>query len=170
MAPIGRKIAALFAVPVAIVLLGQPMLAAASDEEGGSGSGTFAELSFVGVPIVTTTADGTTLIAQSTTGVFTGTISGPFTEVLVAAVFADGTQTFSGYDTCVCSVGGISGSFADKFQGSGIVPNFTGTLTVIRGTGGLSKLHATSKFTGAVAATGLASGQYSIQYRFHSDS
>ena len=169
MAPVGRRVGALLAVVGAAVLLAQPMWAAASEDQSGSGSGTFAETSFVGTPSVTTTADGT-VFSQSTMGTFSGTISGTFTEVISGVVFADGTQSFSGFDVCACAVAGHSGSFVDRFAGSGVAPNFAGTLTVIRGSGNESDLHATAKFKGAVAATGLASGQYTIRYRFHSDS
>ncbi len=170
MAPVGRRVGVLLAVAGAAVLFAQPMWAAASVVRGGSGSGTFAETSFVGTPSVTTSADGTTIFSQSTTGTYSGTISGTFTEAISGVVFADGTQSFSGFDVCACSVAGHSGSFVDRFAGSGVAPNFAGTLTVIRGSGNESNLHATAEFRGVVAATGLASGRYTIHYRFHSGS
>jgi hypothetical protein len=171
MGQLARKVVVYTATVGAIVLFAQPTWAAVSTLEGGSGSGAFAETSFVGAPVVPTTADGTTLIAQSTAGTFTGTIAGTFTEVISVAVFSDGTQTFSGLDTCICSVAGHPGTFVDSFKGSGVVPNFAGKLSVLRGTGNLANLHATAPFTGSVDLnTGLASGQYSIRYSFESDS
>jgi hypothetical protein len=170
MAPVRRRVGALLAVVGAAALLAQPVWASASADGGGSGSGTFAETSFVGTPSVTTTADGTTVFSQSTLGTYSGTISGTFTEVISGVVFPDGTQSFSGIDVCACSVAGRSGSFVDRFSGSGVAPNFVGILTVIRGSGNESNLHVTARFKGAVAATGLASGRYTIRYRFHSGS
>jgi hypothetical protein len=170
MVSIGRKTAAFLAAAGAVVLLAQPIWATASEDGGGRGSGTFTETSFLAPPTVTPTADGTTLVSQTTTGTFSGTIDGTFTEVFIVAIFADGTLSFSGLDTCVCAVAGHSGIFEDRIAGTGTFPNFAGTLTVLRGTGNLQNLRATAKFTGTVGSNHLASGNYTIRYRFHSDS
>ncbi len=161
MEPISRKAAGFLAAAAAALLLAQPVWATAPATGGGTFTDTSATTS------TTRLADGNAIITSTTTGVIDGTVVGARTDMNRLVFHPDGTLNFSGVETSVCTVAGRSGTFVARFEGTGVGLSFTGHLTVISGTGGLSNLHAVVTFTGVVnPVTGLGAGPYSVDYHF----
>ena len=159
---IGRRVAAILAAAGALVLLATPAWASTP----ATGSGTFADTGFLGPPSIRT-AGGNTFVMVTLSGVFEGTMTGTRTLTAHLVFHADGTLNGHGEETCMCTVGGRTGTFVDRFEVNGAGQTFTTHLTVISGTGELSNLHAVATVSGSVnPATSLGSGTYSIQYHF----
>ena len=157
-----HKAPAFLIAAMTTVLLAQPVLATGPQV----GRGTFANTAFTSPP-TSRLADGNFFFEEHLMGVIDGTIEGARTLVVTGVVHPDSTLNFNGTETCVCTVDGRSGSFVDRFEGTGSGLTFTGSLTVLRGTGDLRDLHAVATFTGAInPATGLGAASYSVDYRF----
>lgn len=110
-------------------------------------TGTFAAVTVT--PTSSRTADGNTFIRLLRTGVIAGTFTGTTIDTLTLVMHSNGTTSIRGEGTCVCTVGGLSGTFDYRFEGSGAFPtSASGQFVVGDGTGGLEGLHAQGSFSG----------------------
>jgi len=78
-----------------------------------------------------------------------GDITGSFTTEGRSIVHPDNTASFSGRDTCTCTVAGKSGTLMWNFTGTQTADgSFQGQFFNLLGTGDLAKLHGQGEFQG----------------------
>jgi hypothetical protein len=115
--------------------------AAATPPTSASGNETFTSITSTLLRVV----DGNSFFANSATGTITGTITGTWTAEFTTLIRSSGELVASdGAFTCTCSVGGRSGTFTTRFEGTGAVgppPTLGVHFETIAATGGLSGLH-----------------------------
>jgi hypothetical protein len=117
-------------------------------------TGTFGVVSFT--PTGSRTADGNTFITVTRTAAITGTFSGLATDTVELVMHSNGTTSIRGVGTCVCTVGGLTGTFDYRFEGAGTFPaSVTGHYVVGHGTGGLEGLHGRGSFSGSFIVASL---------------
>jgi hypothetical protein len=111
-------------------------------------TGTFAVVT--ATPTSSRTADGNTFVTVERTAALSGTFTGAATDTVRLVMHANGTTTIHGEGTCVCTVGGLTGTFDYRFSGAGTFPTtLTGRYVVGHGTGGLEGLHGRGSFAGS---------------------
>jgi len=115
--------------------------------------------------ILHTTTTGTQQVGQNMVssytqqGVFNGDLSGSYTEGGTSTLHSDNTSTFSGTDTCTCTVMGKSGTLMWSFTGTSAADgSFQGQVFGFQGTGDLANLHGQGTFQGK-GNNGTYSGQ-----------
>jgi len=146
------------------------------------GGGVFAWLRFSAAS-ANFTANGTLTISNTTTtstqqagqntiysltqqGVNNGDLSGSFTDEETSTSYPDNTSTFSGKETCTCTVDGKSGTLMFSFTGTGTADgSFKGQVFDFQGTGDLANLHGQGTFQGQ-GSNGTYQGTYSDQLHF----
>lgn len=110
-------------------------------------SGAFAVVSFT--PTSSRTADGNTFITGVRVATISGTFTGTATDTVHLVMHSNGTTSIRGAGTCVCTIGGLSGTFDYRFEGAGTFPtSASGQFVVGHGTGGLEGVHAQGFFSG----------------------
>jgi hypothetical protein len=111
-------------------------------------------------PTSSRTANGNTFVTVARTAVISGTFSGTTTDTVTLVMHSNGTTSLRGEGTCICTVGGLSGTFDYRFEGAGTFPtSASGQFVVGHGTGGLEGLHAQGSFSGNFSVASLE-GQY----------
>ena len=150
--------ATFFAVIMGGALFAQPALATSPTE--GSGTFTFA-------PVVTDqrTADGNTFLTLKATEKIAGAITGTATVQFTEVIHASGEVNTNGLITCVCTVGGKTGTVEFRFQGNGAgtaASPLAGVFIAQHGTGGLADLRAVGTFESRTPG----SGTYTVQWHF----
>lgn len=130
-------------IVIGLAFLGAVPAAAASPPA--TAAGNFTILTDVTTPI--RTADGNTVFSEVATGVYSGPLTGPFTDTDTFVVFKDGSfQTLRATEICTgCTLGGRTGSFNSVWTASGS-ESITGHLTFTSGTGGFAGLHGGGTF------------------------
>jgi hypothetical protein len=121
-------------------------------------TGTFAVVA--ATPIDSRTADGNTFTTFERMAALSGTFTGTTTDTIELVMLANGTTSVFGVGTCICTIGGQTGTFEYRFQGSGTFPDdLSGQFVVGHGTGGLEGLRAQGTFEGTFFAAAL-DGRY----------
>jgi hypothetical protein len=121
-------------------------------------AGTFAVVT--ATPTSSRTADGNTFITVARTAAISGTFTGTATDTVLLVMHSNGTTSIRGKGTCICTLGGLSGTFDYRFEGSGTFPtSASGQFVLGHGTGGLDGLHAQGSFAGDFFVASLE-GQY----------
>jgi hypothetical protein len=146
------------------------------------GGGVFAWLRFSSAS-TNFTANGTFTISNTTTtstqqagqntiysltqqGVNDGDLTGSFTDEETTTSYPDHTSTFSGKETCTCTVDGKSGTLTFTFTGTGTADgSFKGQVFDFQGTGDLANLHGQGTFQGQ-GSNGIYHSTYSDQLHF----
>jgi hypothetical protein len=109
--------------------------------------------------------DGKTLVDGTRQGTVTGALSGTYTEDIAIVIHATGALTFTGTDTCICTVANKSGTVTAHFTGTGVfrplVDIDQGHSTIVGGTDGLMNLEGEGTFQRRGAT-----GSYTLRYRF----
>jgi len=153
------------AVVVATAAMSFAMLAGSAGASTPThGSGIFA---FTAAPTVTSTrtADGNTITETTAPGVLGGALSGAFSLRQRTVTHANGETNSRGLVTCVCTIGGNSGTIQIRFEGTGSGTGATATLdgqfVLQNGTAGLSDLHGQGTFS--AIGTG---GTYTVNHHF----
>src|SRR5207248_2588344 len=88
-------------------------------------------------PTSVTALGGLTLLGLSNAGQFAGTLSGPAHDDATALVRSDGSATFSGAGTCICTVGGTTGPVRFQVFGTQTPDGFRQGHILFAGTGPL---------------------------------
>lgn len=150
----------------AALLLGGAGAAYASQPT--AASGTFAVTAITSLEL--RPAGQITVLEQTTTGVFAGTLSGTFEDALKAIVNPTANKVVQGFGkgTCVCTVAGRSGTLDYVLTSSGPfdAASFEGRLVIKRGTSDLAGLHGLLEVDGTVDPNGLATVSYSGTIHF----
>ena len=127
-----------------------------------SGTFTQTEITFIDVR----SAGPNTVIDQTSRGDITGTIVGPYEDDLSVVVHPNGSFTAEFTITTTCTVDGYAGTleFRARDQGTVVAPGvggFSGTATIVAGSGDLASLRGALDIEGTVdLATGLSSYTY----------
>lgn len=133
-------------------------------------SGTFAQSAVTSLDV--RTAGGNTILAQTSDGSISGTLSGPFQDDLKVVIHPNGKFNAHFTITCTCTVGGKSGvlEFVANDTGELVSPTlatFAGRAVIKRGTGDLAGLHGVLQIQGTVdVTTGLSTYGYSGTLRW----
>ena len=151
----------------AALLIGGAGAAYASQPTAASGTFTVAAItSFELRP-----AGQVTIIEQTTTGVFAGTLTGTFEDAIKAVVNPTANKVVQGLGagTCLCTVEGKSGTVDYVFSSRGPFDGqfFEGRMVISGGTGDLSGLHGVLELDGTVDQNGLATVTYEGQIHDH---
>jgi hypothetical protein len=113
------------------------------------------------------TAGGNTILSQTSNGVISGTLSGPFEDDLKVVIHPNGKFNAHFTMTCTCTVDGQSGvlKIVANDGGEMLSPSlaaFAGRSTITGGTGDLSDLRGVLQIEGTVdLTTGLSTYSYS---------
>ena len=128
-------------------------------------SGTFAQSAITSLDV--RTAGGNTILAQTSNGSISGTLSGPFQDDLKVVIHPNGKFNAQFTMTCTCTVDGKSGvlEIVASDRGELVSPtlaSFAGRAVIKRGTGDLAGLHGVLQIEGTVdVTTGLSTYGYS---------
>jgi hypothetical protein len=132
-------------------------------------SGTFTQTGITSLQV--RTADGNTILEQTSMGTITGTLSGSFEDRLRVVIHPDGRFSTHFTITCECTVNGRNGSVEIVAQDQGQltspgVATFAGSAVVTGGTGALSGLRGNFAIEGTVDVTnGLSTYTYAGRIR-----
>jgi hypothetical protein len=133
-------------------------------------SGTFTQTAITS--LVPTSAGPNTILQQTSTGVLSGTITGPWEDRLHVVIHPNDRFTTQFVITCSCTVDGKSGTLTFRAQDSGElvspgVAAFEGNAVILDATGELSGMRGSLRIEGTVdVATGLATYDYEGTLRF----
>lgn len=133
-------------------------------------SGTFTQTGITS--LVPSTAGPNTILEQTSVGVLSGTLSGPWEDRLRVVIHPNGRFNTSFWITCTCTVEGKSGTLEIRAQDTGelVSPTlaaFEGRAVIISGTDELAGLRGSLHIEGTVdVTTGLATYDYSGTIRF----
>jgi hypothetical protein len=109
--------------------------------------------------------DGNMVLTIKREGRLSGTTEGLFTET--AYIVGKRISTFHGIQICSpCTVGGRSGTYVARFEGTSEDGHDRGQWVYLSGTGDLANLRGHGTLEGISAPDGSTSGTYSGEYHF----
>lgn len=133
-------------------------------------SGTFTQTGITS--LVPSTAGPNTILEQTSVGVLSGTLSGPWEDQIRVVIHPNGRFNASFRITCTCTVDGKSGTLEIRAQDSGKLVNpttgaFKGRAVILSGTDELAGLRGSLRIEGTVdVTTGLSTYDYSGTIHF----